>query len=157
MFFMYLIKKLHTEKDALLRQLKQNPFEFTTSVKDYETAMTRKGEIRWQGRMYDIAKTVVYGDSIKIFCLRDNEEEALIDQLGAFLHDNTRTPKGLLLFEWIKMICLPFVVPDGKLVFDLDKAIRSLVSLPEYAAKVTISHLAKDFPPPRSPLPSSFF
>ncbi len=114
-FYLYFVVELGVIKKEMRAELKKLPDEKLLRLKlsnaFFGHAKVEEDEIRINGRMYDVARTVAAaGDSVFVYCLRDEREENVLaflaEILGKPLKERKTFPETILRF-----ISLNYIAP----------------------------------------------
>ncbi len=77
------------------RQIRNNPANcetFQFSLCDFKCLDGDASEFRYNGKRFDVIKTVTYSDSILVYCLRDIDEERLVADFSEKLKKTDHSP-----------------------------------------------------------------
>lgn len=113
-FYIFYFHQLHSVKREMRQALKRLPDDKLERIvlpsASFQDALVEEDEMRWNDRMYDIARIQKRGGDIVVFCLRDQKEENLIDFIGAVLTNPLKlsdVPPSVVQF-----LSLSFIVPS---------------------------------------------
>ena len=148
-FYVYYVLELWQIKKEMRETLRTLPDEklevLTLTMEQYQNALVEDGEIKVNGKMYDVARVSHRDGLIKVFCLHDSKEDNLFLMLGEIvakpLHNNHKIPDIAVAYFsliFITATILTLISPDG-----------CSNRLPLYQFSPTTSHLEISLPPPR--------
>jgi hypothetical protein len=105
------LNRIHTEMRAALQFLPDHELQkFTLTTKAFKDALVDEGEIKIQGKMYDIARVSASGDRITLYAKHDEKEDDLLalinDVISKPLPDDKAIPASIVGF-----LTLVFVKP----------------------------------------------
>lgn len=114
-YYSFRLSDIHREMRAQLRNLPADQLQqLVLSKKDYDAARVGGDEVRVDGRMYDIARLTVVGDSVHIYCLHDEAEDNLIAFMGEILHrvhtDDEPVNVSVILLFALKFVPSHFIL-----------------------------------------------
>lgn len=105
-FYVYFVLRLHTIHEQARAGIASLPDErlarLELTTREFESLGGDDGEIRYNGRMYDIARTEVHGDHTVVFALHDADEDDLLAFIAAVVdtagQDSQQAPQALTFF-----------------------------------------------------------
>ncbi len=79
------------------------------TLPEYKAAREDEHEVRWHGRMYDVARAERQGDHVVLYALHDEAEDNLLSFLDAILKNSSRDKKPVpgSLMSWLSLKWLP--------------------------------------------------
>ena len=90
-YFIVRLQEIHAEARAALRLLPESRLQrFEFSKDEFRRMTVEDSEVRVNGRMYDIARTVNSGSSVVVWAMHDEAE----DDLFAFINTVTNNAAG---------------------------------------------------------------
>ncbi len=103
LYYFVQMRQIRLEMKAKLRSLPPDQLEaLVLSLTDFNCARVEEHEIRVDGRMYDIARTIMDGDSVRVFCIHDEKEDNLLallnDVIGKPMERRSTLPEPVLQF-----------------------------------------------------------
>lgn len=110
LYFGIRIIHLHNEKRAELRKKDVSELEvITLSLKQFKRVLVEDDEMELNDKMYDIARTVIKGDTIVVYCLHDSNEDNLLSLLDSILSNSTKDKKPVpaSVLGFLNLMCLP--------------------------------------------------
>jgi hypothetical protein len=99
----------HAMKSASLENI-------TLSRREYESSKTDEYEIRFRGKMYDIAYIEFHNDSVTIYCINDTEEENLfvaLEKIFSHAKRHSGEQQHQLPQQFVKFLSLAFVQTEA--------------------------------------------
>ena len=120
-FYVYFVFRLHTIHEQARAELINRPdhqlARLELTAREFESLGGDDGEIRYNGRMYDIARTEAHGDRMVVFALHDADEDDLLAFIAAVAktadQDHQQAPQAFTFF--LSLTFLPtaeFIFPD---------------------------------------------
>lgn len=105
-FYVYFLVRLGEIRTQIRRELALLPVEsldlITVSKKQFQKSWTDDLEMKWKGRMYDIARVEVDGDVVKVFARHDSAEDDLLSFITSIVQtasqDEQRVPNSVFRF-----------------------------------------------------------
>jgi hypothetical protein len=139
------LQQIRYEMRQVLKLLPDHALEvLTLSHAAYNAAKVEEHEVRVQGKMYDIARIAVSGDSVKVFCIHDAKEDNLVIFLAEIvskpLKDRSSMPGTIL--EFLSLIFLP---PANEWYFH---TVSPEKIFPSYHFSIRDVLIFRDSPPP---------
>ncbi len=114
-YFYFRLESIHQEMKAALMNCPDSKLQkISFSIAQYQLAKKDEGEIKWNGQMYDVAKTETQDGRVIVFALRDDLETELM----AFLKlvegatDNHKPPAALMHYLSLVFIMPAHVTPS---------------------------------------------
>ena len=149
-FLQWQIQRIHIDQDNFIQNNDIPLQTLTLSQADFQGAQTRKGEINWQGNMYDIAKTQSIQDSIIIYYIPDEQEDQILSKLNDALQPNPNQNTKPQPLQWIKLACLPYIIPSQEIAQIASPPLHTLFlnSIPKYNKRLFSSYLSNIPHPP---------
>jgi hypothetical protein len=140
------LQQIRYEMRQALKLLPDHALEvLTLSIAAYHEAKVEEYEVRVNGKMYDIARISISGDSVKIFCIHDEKEDNLMALLAEIvskpLEDRRAMPDSILEF-----LSLVFLQPGNELYFNTTTPETFFTA---YHFSITDVLIFRDSPPPR--------
>lgn len=81
----------------------------------FQTEWLEEREMKWRGKMYDIARTETVGETVRVFCLHDEDEDGLLNFLSAVVEtsqqDTHQAPGSVIQFFSLKYLGAETAVP----------------------------------------------
>ncbi len=149
-FYIYFIVRLGDLRMEMRGKLAVLPVEqlevIRIPVLQFRGAWIDQREMKWGGNMYDIARTERAGNWIIVYCLRDNDEEGLLNFISAVIdmgsQDTRQAPSTVTQFFTLKFIVSGIIFPPRPVV-------TLAVSQASYKFHVMPVDLIPVTPPPR--------
>lgn len=141
------LQHLRWEQRARLAKMPARQLDrLILSLNEYSSAKVDEHEIRWQGKMFDVARVVAAGDSLHVYGLYDPKEDSLLSLADHFLtspFDSDKMPDVIKQY-----LSLQFLVPESACTGD-PLLISASIEKP-YVRNFTNALLATPSHPPRS-------
>jgi hypothetical protein len=99
----------YAEKSASLENI-------TLSRREYESSKTDEYEIRFRGKMYDIARIEFHNDSVTIYCINDTEEENLfvaLEKIFSPQKQHSSKQQSQVPHQFVKFLSLAFLQTEN--------------------------------------------
>jgi hypothetical protein len=149
-FYVYYVVQLNQIRSEMRHALKFLRDDQLTVLKltkkEYEEARVDEHEVKVHGKMYDIARIRVKGDSLIISALHDEKEDNLMALLGEIISKPLRNDQPVPL-SVIQFITLSYVLPPGN--FDFENPDRQIIFHSRYFFSEKTFFLQRLTPPPR--------
>ena len=148
-YFYFRLESIHKEmKTALMNCPDTQLQKISLSLAQYQQVKNDEGEIKWNGQMYDVAKTRIQEGRVIVLALRDELETNLIvflkSVVGTAAADNQRPPSALMQYLSLVFIVPTHVAPSYASNLSTNKYF-SLYSFHHYPTTVDVLS-----PPPRA-------
>jgi len=127
-FYAYFVVRLGEIRMSMRMKLADLPAEqlqpIPIPVKDFQPSWLDDHEMKWRGNMYDIARVNPGGDVVLVYCLRDNDEDGLLNFMSAVVdmtrQDTRPAPTQVIQFFSLKYVVSPplAVVPVARGIVD---------------------------------------
>lgn len=148
-FYVYYAIQLREIKQEMREALQATPDDqleiLVLTEQQFRNSLADEYEVRVNGKMYDIARTVKHGGLVKVYCLHDQQEDDLIamvsEIIGKPLKNKTAMPHQISAF-----ITLTYILPYTDLVVVPVKA--ATTSDFRYLFSIASFISLKDSPPP---------
>jgi hypothetical protein len=150
-FYVYFVVRLGEVRMEMRKKLASLPDDRLEVVAvpkaSFKASWLEEREMKWKGRMYDIARVEVGEKTILVFCLHDEDEDGLLSFLSSVAEtsrqDRRDAPDSLVQFFSLKFVTSPVLIstPDPVLPVNL---------LTVYNAHTCSFDTDPDSPPPRS-------
>lgn len=150
-FYVYFVVRLGEVRMEMRKKLADMPetrLEVITIPREsFKASWLEELEMKWQGRMYDIARVEVSMETVRVFCLHDEDEDGLVSFISSVIEtsrqDKKETPGTVIQFFSLKYVTAQILIPTLE--------IKRLVSN-ETAYRVVSGTYTSDpvSPPPRS-------
>jgi hypothetical protein len=149
-FYVYYVVQLNQIRSEMRHALKFLPDDQLTVLKltkeEYEESRVDEHEVKVHGKMYDIARIQVKGDSLIISALHDEKEDNLMALLGEIiskpLKNDQPVPSSVIQF-----ITLNFILSSDN--FELENSHRQTIFHSRYSFSEKTFFLQLLTPPPR--------
>jgi mRNA-degrading endonuclease YafQ of YafQ-DinJ toxin-antitoxin module len=116
--YVYFIVRLSGIRQEMREQLKHKSDEqltlLTFTADEYRKAKVNDHEVKVNGKMYDIARTVVQRDQVLVYALHDEAEDNLLALLGEMVNRSAKD-KRPVPSQLIQLLTLQFVVVENKI------------------------------------------
>jgi len=114
-FYMYFVVRLGEIRMSMRMKLADLPAEqlqaIPIPVQDFQSRWLDDHEMEWRSNMYDIARVKPSGDMIVVFCLRDNDEDGLLNFMVTIVdmtrQDSRPAPTQVVQFFSLKYVASP--------------------------------------------------
>lgn len=118
-FYVYFVVRLGEIRMTMREKLAELPadqLEVVTIPKaDFQTIWLEEREMKWRGQMFDIARIEDRGSVVNVYCLRDHDEDGLLNILSAVVEtaqqDTTTAPTSVVQFFALEYITCGIVCP----------------------------------------------
>lgn len=114
-FYIFYFQRLHEVKDQMRKAMKLLPEEKLEKILvpsfAFAQALVGEDEMRWNGRMYDIAKIEKQPDHVMVYCLRDHKEEDLIGIITGIFSEPLNVSEVPLAV--VQFLGLTFLLPEA--------------------------------------------
>ena len=150
-FYVYFVVRLGEVRMEMRKKLADLPPSQLDIViipqESFRASWLEELEMKWQGKMYDIARVESRGDEVIVYCLHDKDEDDLLSLVSAIVEtgqqDNQQAPTTLIEFFGLEYVPTSTAVPEPE-------ALPKKTFVP--VASEHFSSIAYDpaFPPPRS-------
>ncbi len=119
-FYAYFFVRLGDLRMTMREKLAELPAEQLDVVRvpkdQFKSSWLEEREMKWQGRMYDIARVQPDGNDLLVYCLHDKDEDGLLSFLSAVVdlsrQDNARAPISVVQFLALKFVPGTVVLPS---------------------------------------------
>lgn len=122
-FYVYFVVRLGEIRMTMREKLADLPadqLEVVTIPKaDFQAIWLEEREMKWRGQMFDIARVENQGTLVQVYCLRDHDEDGLLNILSAIVEttqqDTTTAPTSVVQFfalEYVTCVILCPVAPS---------------------------------------------
>lgn len=97
MLFFYKVRQfsLQQHMQAQLQDSRSHFQQLTLSLEAYQKYKISEDEIEIDGKLYDIKSVTISGNRVILYALNDSSEEALLEEIRAFLTKNHPTESRL--------------------------------------------------------------
>lgn len=114
-FYVYFIVRLGDLRMNMREKLAELPADQLEAVRiplhQFKTSWIEDKEMKWQGKMFDIARVERHDNFIMVYCLHDKDEDGLLSFIGAVIdmsqQDRQSTPSSVTQFFSLKYILAP--------------------------------------------------
>jgi hypothetical protein len=150
-FYVYFVVRLGDIRADMRNQLASLPTHqlqiVSVPLAEFKSSWMEEKEMRWQGRMYDIARVKQSGDRLLVYCLRDHDEDDLISFLNTVVDLSNKDTRQVPSFVF-KLFALKYIAGHPvNVAVSVDPGISPT---PYVSARlVSIAHLPAT-PPPRA-------
>jgi hypothetical protein len=124
-FYIYFVLRLSEIHQEIRSQLKELPTEklqiIKLSKREFQKAKEGDGEVKVDGKMYDIARIEVINENVLLYVIHDEAEDNLLSFLDEVLKNASRDKKQL---------------PSGVFAFISQAALSAVLSLPTNSYKI---------------------
>lgn len=118
-FYAYFFVRLGELRMSMREKLAELPAQQLDVVRvpkdQFKASWLEEREMKWQGRMYDIACVQPDGNDLLVYCLHDKDEDGLLSFLSAVVdlsrQDNARAPISVVQFLALKFVPGTVVLP----------------------------------------------
>ncbi|MBL7848060.1 MAG: hypothetical protein JNL40_11365 [Cyclobacteriaceae bacterium] len=118
-FYAYFFVRLGDLRMTMREKLSELPAEQLDVIRvpkdQFKSSLLEEREMKWQGRMYDIARVETHGDHLLVYCIHDKDEDGLLSFLSTVVdlsqQDNTRAPISVVQFLALKFVHGTVVLP----------------------------------------------
>ncbi len=118
-FYVYFAVRLGSIRMAMREKLAELPDDqldvVTIPAAEFQAAWLEEREMKWQGNMFDIARVENRGGVIDVYCIRDHDEDGLLNFLTAIMEttkeDTAETPTSLVQFFTLEYITCGSLCP----------------------------------------------
>lgn len=119
-FYVYFIVRLGDLRMNMREKLTELPEEQLEAVRipvhEFKASWIKEKEMKWQGKMFDIARVEHQDDFVMVYCLHDKDEDGLLNFIGAVINmsrqDTRSAPPAVIQFFSLKYILAPFAFPE---------------------------------------------
>ncbi len=115
--YVYFIARLTTIRQEMRVELKNTPDDqltlLTFSTKEYKKLNADEHEVEVNGKMYDIARTVMLEDKVMVYALHDEAEDNLLAFLQEIVKRSSKD-KRPVPSQLIQLLTLQFVIVENK-------------------------------------------
>lgn len=139
------LQRIHSEMREALKFLPDSELEvLVVSNTDYKNFLVDDHEVKVKGKMYDIARITFSKDSVKVFCVHDENEDDLFALLSEIISKPLKT-KSAMPGAVMQFIGLMFITPDNNFSFYKVALEKASTFYFFYVSEIIIS---QDIPPP---------
>jgi hypothetical protein len=118
-FYVYFCFRLADIRMDMREKLASLPSDQLEVVKipkaDFQAIWMEEREMKWQGQMFDIARVENRGSIVNVYCLRDHDEDGLLNMLSAIVEtaqqDTANAPASVVHFFTLEYITCAVVWP----------------------------------------------
>ena len=150
-FYVYFVVRLGELRMEMREKLASLPADELDAIPiplgQFKSSWIDQREMKWQGRMYDIARVERSGESMIVYCLQDTDEDNLLSFISAVVEmssqDTRQAPTDVTQFFSLK-----FVIPGS--LCPPRSAIEVEATQTPYAVHLAPVNLLPVTPPPRS-------
>lgn len=111
-FYVYFVVRMGEIRMSMRMKLAELPADqlqaIPIPVDKFQSTWLEDLEMEWKGNMYDIARVQPSGDQVVIYCLRDNDEDGLLNFIGAVVdmsrQDTRPAPTQVIQFFSLKYV-----------------------------------------------------
>ncbi len=111
-FYVYFVVRMGEIRMSMRMKLAELPADqlqaIPIPVDKFQSTWLEDLEMEWKGNMYDIARVQPSGDQVVIYCLRDNDEDGLLNFIGAVVdmtrQDTRSAPAQVVQFFSLKYV-----------------------------------------------------
>ena len=145
-YFAVRLSEIHREVKAKISQLPDEALtRLELSLTEYQTLSAEDGEINHRGKMYDIVRSQIDGDTIILYAWQDEAEDNLLSFLNELV---TRTQKDKKpvpgsIVQWASFL----FVPEQPLTLPFSDFLVQHHTL--YCLNITSAFFSIESPPPR--------
>lgn len=126
-FYVYFVVRLGDIRMTMRERLTELPPEQLEVVRiparNFKASWMDEKEMKWQGKMYDIARVERGTDIVIVYCVHDKDEDNLLSFIGAVIdmsqQDTQSTPSSVTQFFSLKYILTPLTCqkrPVGEII-----------------------------------------
>lgn len=116
-FYVYFVVRLSSIRTTMREQLAQLPDNqlelVTVPISRFRASWAAEREMKWEGHMYDIARIERSADVMNVYCVRDHDEDGLLNFISAVVNmtqqDTQPAPLSVVKFFTLKFITGPAV------------------------------------------------
>lgn len=117
--YVYFIVRLGEVRMTMREKLAELPDEALDVVviprPAFRSDWLAEREMKWEGKMYDIARVEWSATTVRVFCLHDKDEDGLLNFLSAIVEtsrqDTRQTPAAVIQFTSLKYVVLSMNLP----------------------------------------------
>lgn len=122
-FYVYFVVRLDEIRTSMRLKLAEFPTNQLQAISipfdKFQSSWLGDLEMEWKGNMYDIARVQPSGDDVVVFCLRDEDEDGLLNFIGAVVdmsrQDTRPAPPQVVQFFSLKYVTsLPLAITPLK-------------------------------------------
>lgn len=121
-FYVYFVVRLGEVRMEMRQKLSALPDEDMEIVrvpqKEFRASWLEELEMKWQGRMYDIARVEREGETILVYCLHDEDEDNLLSFIAGVVEtsrqDSQQAPDSVVQFLTLEYVVSMVLVPQIK-------------------------------------------
>ena len=149
-FYVFYILQLYQIKAEMRVALKTLPDDrldiFKLTEEQYQESIVEEGEIKVDGKMYDVARVSHMNGFVKVYCLHDEKEDNLFALLDEIVSKPIKSKDSIpqSVFEFIGLI---FIEPTAFLNFSIAESESGKHSTYHFSSKTIFSESST--PPPR--------
>src|SRR4051812_37052272 len=108
------LQKIKAEMHEALVKLSDDKLQLLKlTISEFNEALVEDEELQFDGSMYDVARISIHGDSVYVYCLRDEKEGDLLtfisDVVSSPLKNQRSLPKPIVQF-----LTLVFLLPGSE-------------------------------------------
>lgn len=119
-FYAYFVVRLGEVRMEMRKKLADLPDENLEVVmvprQAFRSSWLEEREMKWMGKMYDIARVVDAGESVRVYCLHDEKEDDLLNFISAVVetsrHDTRQAPTSLVQFFTLEYMASQMLIPQ---------------------------------------------
>jgi hypothetical protein len=150
-FYVYFIVRLGDLRMDMREKLAELPADQLETVRiplhQFKTSWIEDKEMKWQGKMFDIARVERQDDIVIVYCIHDKDEDGLLSFIGAVIdmsqQDTQSAPSSITQFFSLKCILAPLTSPE--------RPVREITSsVCPYQVNFNPVFILPVTPPPRS-------
>jgi hypothetical protein len=149
-FYVYFMVRLGDLRMKMREKLAELPADQLEAVRIplhlFKTSWIEDKEIKWQGKMFDVARVERQDNIVIVYCIHDKDEDNLLSFIGAVIdmsqQDTQSTPSSVTQFFSLKYILTPLTSPE--------RSVREITSsVCPYQVRFHSVFLLPVTPPPR--------
>jgi len=81
------------------------------TLEEFEKSRVDKHELKIEGRMYDIGRVQIHGDSIIVYALHDESEDSLLTFISFIINEPIHEKEMKLIAQFLSLVYLPSAMP----------------------------------------------
>lgn len=119
-FYVYFIVRLGDLRMNMREKLAELPTDQLEAVRipiqQFKTSWMEDKEMKWQGKMFDIARVERHDNIVIVYCIHDKDEDGLLNFIGAVIdmgqQDTQSAPSTVTQFFSLKYILTPLTCQE---------------------------------------------
>jgi hypothetical protein len=145
-YYVVQLTRIHSQAREALSLRPDNELQILILSNDaYQGSIVEEGEIRVNGKMYDVARIVETRDSVKVYALHDGKEDGLQRFLNEIvskpLNGKSTVPNTVVLY-----LSLVFIKPAHPIIIRTSDQQKFLTTAYRFSVKPAV--LLQETPPP---------